>query len=150
MQWKVVVSRAGAEAAKMPDPSDWADLLSPGTDLTRAVAIGEGGLCPRCHRHPVEHQWQIFADEPATTPERVTGPVFVMCLCRNLYRYEGVHSVRADQAVGDATVRAASELKPIRPFAASDVTLEASARLTLAATGSLVVTPNTENLRFGR
>jgi hypothetical protein len=107
MHWKVIVSHAGAEAAGMPDPSDWADLLSPETDLSSAVPP-EDGRCPRCHRHAVECLWQIFADEPATAPDRVTGPIFVMCLCRNLYRYAGVHAVRADQPIGEATVRAAS------------------------------------------
>src|SRR6266852_2814939 len=107
MHWKVVISPAGAEAAGMSDPSDWADLLSPNTDLLSAVPP-EDGRCPRCHRHAVECLWQIFADEPATTPDQITGPIFVMCLCRNLYRYAGVHAVDTHQPIGQASVRADS------------------------------------------
>ena len=106
MHWKVVISRTGAEAAGMSDPSDWADLLSPNTDLSSAVASDENGRCPQCNRHPSEYLWRIFADEPASTPDQVTGPVFVMCLGRHLYRYAGVHAVD-DRPIGEASVRAA-------------------------------------------
>jgi hypothetical protein len=114
MHWKIIVSRAGAEAAGMPDPSDWADLLSPETDLSSAVPP-EDGRCPRCHRQAVECLWQIFADEPATTPDQVTGSIFVKCLCRKLYRYAGIHAVDAHRPVGEAVVRAASAPRPVTP-----------------------------------
>src|SRR5215467_7921483 len=102
MHWKIVVSRAGAETAGMTDPKDWADLLSPNSDLSRAVPPGKDGHCPRCG--DVEYRWQIFEEESAATPDQITGRVFTMCLCGNLYRYEGVHEVRADQHVGEAVV----------------------------------------------
>jgi hypothetical protein len=87
----------------MSDPKDWADLLSPNTDLSRAVPADKDGHCPWCG--DVEYRWQIFKEESAETPEQISGHVFTMCLCGNLYQYEGVHEVRADQPVGEAIVR---------------------------------------------
>jgi len=97
----------------MPDPNDWADLVSPGTDLSGAVPTDEYEHCPRCGE--VEYRWQIFADQPSVTPDEISGPIFTKCLCGNLYRSDAVHKVRADQPVGSARVCVASERQSPAP-----------------------------------
>jgi hypothetical protein len=91
-----------------------ADLASLFFDTALDTATAsEDGRCPRCRRHPVECMGRIFADEPATTPEQVKGPVFVMCLCRTWYQYAGVHEVDVRHPIGQEGIRVTSAPHPV-------------------------------------
>ena len=105
MQWKLILSRAGAEALGLSD-ADLASLF----DIARASArpAGAGDLCPRCRNHPNDSYIQLLEEEPADVPEQVRGRVLVICLCGTTYWYAAVHAMDAHQPLGQASVRAAS------------------------------------------
>ena len=112
MQWKFVLSRAGAEARGLSD-QDIASLFD--MALASAQPAGAGPCCPRCGNDPDDSDSKLFREESADTPEQVKGRVVVMCLCKIAYWYDAVHKIDARQPIGEAVVRAASAPRPVTP-----------------------------------
>lgn len=108
MQPKIILSPAWAEQEGLTD-TDIASLL--GYDLASAVPSADN-TCPKCRNHPVDSAIQFFAHDPATAPEKVSGRGYVRCLCGTMYHYASVHEMNAQQPVGEAQVRAVSEVVP--------------------------------------
>lgn len=111
MQWKIFLTRAGTEALSESlsgmSTSEWTGFLFD-ADPAHAVEAGQDGRCPQCRREPTQAMGRFFAEEPAPTPEQVKGSVFVKCLCRAWYRYDGVEEVDIRAPIGQVTIRAAS------------------------------------------
>jgi hypothetical protein len=112
MQWKFVLSRAGAEARGLSD-SDIASVFD--MALASAQPAGAGPCCPRCGNEPNDSDSKLFREESADTPEQVKGRVVVMCLCKTAYWYDAVHKIDAHQPIGEARVSAASTSRRVAP-----------------------------------
>jgi len=143
MQWKIFLTRAGFDDLNkslggMTEP-EWGRFLFD-TVLSNARDAGEDGRCPQCKRHPSEARGGLFAEETATAAERVTGRVFIMCLCRTLYHYAGVE-LKDTEPVG-----AGAGVAPV-PQDREPVVVD---QITAADVCSVVLTPETGELRFGR
>jgi hypothetical protein len=82
MQMKVWLTRAGiaalSDSLPMSDP-EWAWFIFDRFPSS-AVEANEKGCCPQCGRQPVEAMSGMFLEEPAETPDRVEGWVYVLSL----------------------------------------------------------------------
>jgi len=113
LPWKETLGWSDSEVGSILLDLDLADAS--------AISAGEGNVCPRCRRSPVESVGWLFVPESDTstpaTPEhaaQVKGRKVVMCLCKTTYSFAAVHAVDVGEPIGRAVVRAASEPPTVR------------------------------------
>jgi len=146
----VVLTSAWAENVGMSHPEIASLLLD--FNPANAIQAGEGDVCPQCRRHPVEEIGEIFIPE-SSTPERVKGRAFVLCLCKTVYWYVAADKVDVHQPIGEASVRAASASQPVAspppPGPAVVTNFRESHRFPFVhAAADVAVTPGTGELRL--
>ena len=113
MQPKIILSPAWAAQEGMLD-SALASLFD--IDLSEILSGTQDNRCPRCGNPPADSKAQLLTDDPTTaTPENVNGHVIVRCLCETVYAFAYVHEMDAQQPVGRARIRAASEATASKP-----------------------------------
>jgi len=114
MQPKIILGPAWAEKEGMLD-SALASLFD--INLSSILAATEDTRCPRCGNPPADSYARLLTNGPATaTPEQVSGHVIVRCLCETVFAFAFVHEMNTQQPVGEAQVRAVSEVaEPAMP-----------------------------------
>jgi len=84
---KIILSTAWAEQKGLTDRKA-AALFMKAIDFKSVPPASAETTCPKCGYSPADCVAHYIDEDPAETPDRVTGRVYVRCLCDNVYQYE--------------------------------------------------------------